>query len=328
MKHSHYYQVKAQTHFELGNKLAILFKSSSLKTYSSMIQKIAPRKSTFIEAHKYLELSEMHFPHYIEELRGYAHGLEVDFDSFWLTFLFEELNTYPEKCTSCFSADGKIIGHNEDFPLFFEDTISILEKTIGGITIFELFYINSLGGSACGINSHGFVQTINTLNHTDQQIGVPRNIIARWLSETKNPENEYEKLKKIKRSMGYSHTFCNLQGDVANIESSGTESLFTKPSLPFVHTNHYLTPLVKYEAETIDGNSKDRFMEATIGIGSVKTAEDMMKLLEHISELPSNKNRESNTIARMVFDLKKKSIWCWLARERAKKWIEYPLQFI
>ncbi|MCX6730823.1 MAG: C45 family autoproteolytic acyltransferase/hydrolase [Candidatus Roizmanbacteria bacterium] len=328
MKHSHYYQVKAQTHFELGSKLAVLFKSSSLTTYTSILRKIAPKKSTLIDAQKHLHVSEEYFPQYIEELKGYAHGLDVDFDSFWLTFLFEELNAYPDKCTSCFSTDGMIVGHNEDFPLFFEDTISVLEKTIGDKTIFELFYINSLGGSACGINSHGFIQTINTLNHTDQQIGVPRNIIARWLSETNNPKIEYEKLKTIKRSMGYSHTFCDLQGKVVNIESSGTESYLTHPQLPFVHTNHYLSPLSQFEAKMVGGNSRDRFMEATKGVGSVKTAQDMMKLLEHISELPSNKNRESNTIARMVFDLKKKSVWCWLVREKTKGWIEYPLSFI
>lgn len=328
MKHLHYYQVKAQSNFELGSKLALLFKPSSLQIYSSLLKKINPKKSTFIDAQKYLQLSEAQFPSYIEELRGYAHGLEIDFDSFWLTFLFEELDAYPERCTSCFSADGMIIGHNEDFPLFFENTISIIEKTVGNTTLFELFYTNSLGGSACGINSHGVVQTINTLNHTDQQIGIPRNVVARWLSETNNPEKEYKKFITIKRSMGYSHTFCDLHGNISNIESSGTESCFTRPSLPFVHTNHYLTSLSRFQDKTARGNTEDRYREAKKGINSVKNAQDMMRLLEHISALPSNKNRESNTIARMVFDLRERSVWCWLAREQSKKWINYPLSFI
>lgn len=328
MKHLHYYQVKAQNHFELGYKLAQLFKKTSRELYSLLLQKVPTKQSTRNDAKHYLEITQEYFPNYIEELKGYASGLEVDFDSFWLTFLYEELNIYPEKCTSCFSSDGMIIGHNEDFPSYFENTIAIVEKTIGNMSIFELFYYNSLGGAASSINSNGFVQTINTLNHIDQQIGVPRNIIARWFSETKNPKKDYEEMKKIKRSMGYSHTICDLQGNIVSIESSGTSSKIVKPDLPFVHTNHYLTSLSRYEDKTVHGNSRDRYTEAAKQIKSIKTVEDMMKLLEYISALPSNKNRESNTIARTVFDIKNKSVWCWLAREYTKGWIEYPLRFL
>lgn len=328
MKHLHYYQVKAQTHFELGNKLAQLFKGPSLALYSSLLLKIVALKPEKEDVKLYLETTEKYFPQYIEEIKGYAHGLGVDFESYWLTFLLEELDIYPEKCTSCFSSDGMIVGHNEDFFPYFENTIAILDKTLGNSNTFELYYYNSIGGTACGINSNGYVQTINTLDHIDKQIGVPRNIISRWLSETTNPEADFKKLQSIKRSIGYSHTFCNLKGDVTNIECSGTKSTLVNPELPFVHTNHYLTSLSQYEDVVVGGNSKDRYTEAKKQIVTVKTAQDMMKLLEYISCLPSNKNRECNTIARMVFDLKNKSVWCWLAKEHSKGWIEYPLNFI
>jgi hypothetical protein len=323
MKHLHYYQVKAQTHFELGSKLAQLFKAPSLQLYSSILDKIPSQKEAHIWAQKHLQPTEEQFPQYIEELRGYASGLGVDFGSFWLTFLTEELNIYPEKCTSCYSHDGLIIGHNEDFLPYFENTISLVEKTLGNMNVFEIYYYNSLGGSACSINSNGYVQTINTLHHADQQIGVPRNVIARWLSETIDPKNDFKKLLNIKRSMGYSHTLCDLKGEIVNIESTAHESCFVHVTPPYIHTNHYLSDLSKYEDRATLKNTIDRYTVATSQIGTVKTAQNMMKLLEDVSHLHPN-----DTIARIVVDLKNKSAWCWLARERAKGWIEYPLNFI
>jgi len=328
MRHTHYYRVKARTHFELGYKLAKLFKSPSLDTYRVILKQTFFNKKILSESQIYFHLTQEYFPNYIEELKGYANGLGVDFGSFWLTFLFEELNAYPEKCTSCFSSDGMIIGHNEDFDDYFKKRISLVEKTVGDISIFELYYYNSLGGTSCSVNSHGYVQTINTQNHTDQRIGIPRNVIARWLSETVSPEKDYEKMKKIMRSMGYSHTFGNMNGVVRNIESSANASQYVDVKLPFVHTNHYLTDLSIYEDKQRPGNSIERFDQATKLIATVKTAQDMMTLLEAVSSLASNKERKSDTIARMVIDLKNSVVWCWLQRESAIGWIKYPLRFL
>lgn len=328
MRHTHYYRVKARTHFELGYKLAKLFKSPSLDTYHAILKQTFLNKKILSESQIYFRFTQDHFPQYIEELKGYANGLGVDFGSFWLTFLYEELNAYPEKCTSCYSSDGMIIGHNEDFDDHFKKRISLVEKTVGNMNIFELYYYNSLGGTSCSINSHGYVQTINTQNHTDQRIGVPRNVIARWLSETDGPQKDYEKMKKMMRSMGYSHTFGNTHGEVTNIESSANASKLLDVALPFVHTNHYLTDLSIYEDTTGPSNSVERYDQANKLIFDVKTAQDMMHLLESVSSLASNKERKSDTIARMVFDLRNRVVWCWLQRERTKGWIKYPLKFL
>jgi hypothetical protein len=191
------------------------------------------------------------------------------------------------------------------------------------LTTFELYYYNSLGGSACSINSNGYAQTINTLHHTDQQIGIPRNIIAPWLSETNNPKNDFKKMQKMRRGMGYSHTFCNLKGDVINIESSAQKARLTEPSLPFIHTNHFLTDLSKFEDQSTLGNTVGRYNLAASKLSQVKTAQDMMSLMETISLTYPN-----DTIARMVIDIKNKTAWCWLARESSSGWIQYPLSFL
>lgn len=328
MRHTHYYQIKAKTHFEEGYKLAKLFKPSALEIYHDTLAKTLPLEKLLIKSKLYLNKTATLFPQYIEILKGYAKGLDVDFHLFWLTFLSEEFNTYPEKCTSCFSSDGMIIGHNEDFYSYFKDRIVIIEKTVGKESTIELYYHNSIGGNTCSINSHGYVQTINDLHHGASHIGVPHNIIARWMSDTKDPSQDYLKMKKIKRSLGYSHTFSNREGEVSNIESTPSQSLFVNVQQPYVHTNHYLSHLSQYEKISGPSNTLDRYKEASRLVGSVTTAQDMMNLLENVSCLVSNKDRSTGTIARMVFDLKRKEVWCWLLRESSKGWVKYPLSFI
>jgi len=328
MTHLNYHQVKARSHFELGYKLAKLFKEQYFKSYQDLLEKAASHKILVTNSQLYLRLTNETFPQYIEELKGYANGLGVEFGNFWLMYLYTTVDMIPEKCTSVFSADGMIVGHNEDNFDYLTERISLLEKTIRGTTILELYYSNGLGGDACGINSHGYVQTINTLHQKDIQVGIPSNIIARWLSETIHPINDYEKIKKMKRAAGYSHTLANLQGEVINIESTARFAELIKPSLPFVHTNHYLTDLSIHEDVANPGNSRERFDKATELVGSVNTAQDMMNLLESVTSLPSNNERTSKTLARMVFDLRKKEVWCWLAREAAQGWIPYPIHFL
>lgn len=329
MRHTHYYRVKAQSNFELGYKLGKLFKAPSLDTYHAILKQITIQSSVLNYAQTFLKLTEDIFPHYIEELKGYAKGLDIDFASFWLVFLNEELDVYPEKCTTVMTNGGELVGHNEDFDDHFKKRITILEKTIGDTSILELFYYTSLGGTSCSVNSNGYVQTINTLTHTDQRVGIPRNIIGRWLSETKNISADFEKLKQIVRSMGYCHNFAHAREGISFIESSAHSAHLQVANSPHAHTNHYITHLSTYEDKSGEpGNSEERCHLAKNGAKPEMTVEQMQKLLENVTSLASNKERQSETIARVVIDLKAKDWWCWLAREKSKGWIRYPIRFL
>ena len=132
----------------------------------------------------------------------------------------------------------------------------------------------------------------------------------------------------MKRSMGYSYTFGNIKGKVTNIETTSNDVRLVNVILPFVHTNHYLTDLSTYENIIGPTNSVERYKQASQLISSVNTAEEMMSVLEQVSCLVSNKERECDTIARMVFDLRNKVVWCWMARESSKGWIKYPIRFL
>lgn len=329
MRHIHYHRVSATSHFEMGKRLGELFKPSYLEKYQTYLKKEKLSAALLEESKKYFTITRKYFPQYIEELEGYAKGVGVDFSHVWHLYLIDDLTLVPEKCTTVFSKGGVLIGHNEDNFDFLGEHISLLEKTMNGNTILELHYDSGLGGDACSINSYGFVQTINTLHHTDHQIGVPRNIIARWLSETKDPQSDFDRMKKIPRAAGYSHTFASPNGDVTSIESSALHARITIPSLPFIHTNHFLSKdLIPFEDKSHSGNSKERALCAVEFVPNVVKTQDMFHLLERVSNLPSNDRRESKTIARMVFDLNNKVVWSWLQRENSLGWVQYPLSFL
>jgi hypothetical protein len=274
-----------------------------------------------------MDMTQREFPQHIEELKGYAKGIGVDFASFWLVFLNEELNVYPEKCTTIITNNGLLIGHNEDYDDHFKKRITVLEKTIGNTSIIELFYYNSIGGTSCSVNSHGVAQTINTLTHTDARAGVPRNVIGRWLSETSDPESDFAHMKRMVRSLGYCHNFGSRKG-IWYIESSAHAAALSKAVSPHIHTNHYLTNLKTYEEKTEEGNSRERFERAQSLAKDTMTVEEMKHALEEVAALESNKARVSDTIARVVIDLVKKEWWCWLAREKNKGWVRYPIHFL
>ena len=99
---------------------------------------------------------------------------------------------FHEKCTTFVINNGQKLSPIMKIGKDSKNDIYILRKTIKDTTLLELYYYNTLGGISISINSFGLVQAINTLEHIDSQIGVPRNIIARWLSETKDPEMDYE----------------------------------------------------------------------------------------------------------------------------------------
>ena len=227
---------------------------------------------------------------------------------------------------------GMLIGATEDCFAEVKNEIYLLKKNINDLTILELYYSYSLGGDSISINSNGFVQMTNTLSHTDSQVGIPRNITGRWLSETSNPEDDFKKLVKLKRSSGYSHTIASANGKCWNIELTAKRQQLTKITLPFVHTNHYLTGLKKYQSNDYSSGvcqgTNERYNYANKYIKKNITRVEMQKLLSNTSNGPITSIFNERTIGRIIVDLQNMKAIIWLLREAEKGWLEYPLDFI
>lgn len=324
--HTNYFEIKADSHYNLGLKKGHLFKTNLInsinqeKQHKSWTAKLKKSKA-------YLEPSKKVFPQFIEELEGYAKGAEVNFDDLWVLSLEDELSD-TNNCTTAITNEGKLIAHNEDWHLNSKDAICILKKTIKDLTILELFFYNTPGGNSISINSNGFVQTINTLSHTDKQIGISHNFIARWLSETKSPQQDYEKLTTLQRLAGYNHTLISLQGEIWNIESSARKNILSNVTSPFVHANHYLTELKKFEKNDNSFGTFDRYDFASKNIKKSMSVGELEIMMSDKSKGPKASIFNERTIAQMIIDLENLVAYIWLLREAEKGWIEYKIDFL
>lgn len=328
MSHLNFHTIVAKNNAELGHQLGERFRGEfevGLGRKSSDPQ--WGRKVD--QAQDCVEVVESHFPHLVEELEGYARGARADFRELWALSLEDELKEVGsrEKCTTVVTNGGLLIGHNEDWESGLDDALCLLKKTVGDLTIFEFFYYNTLGGNAVGINSNGFVHTVNSLNSSDRQRGVPRNMIARWLSETCDPDFDFRRMAQIPRSSSYGYNLVSAQGDLWCIEATAKKQSFLRPESPFVHANHYMGELKAFEATENATSTYERYKTATEYVKPKMSADALVSLLGDTSMGPKSSLLNERTVGRMVIDLKNRLAQVWLAREAEKGWVAYPLGF-
>lgn len=325
MTHKFYFEINADSNFDLGLAEGKLFAAEAHSALSANRDFSWSEKT--IRAERYLPEVQKIFPDYVEEMRGYAEGAKIDFLDLWALSL--ESNLEPtDRCTTFITNQGRLIGHNED-SAGDENRVCLLKKTIKELTIFEIIYLNTLGGNAISINSHGLIQAINALTQNDKpDSGIPRNVIARWLSETRSPEADIEKFAPLKRASGYCHNFVDMNGNAWNLESSATEHIFQEIKSPFVHTNHYLSDLNKFESNDNSTSTFKRYETALIGIKKSMSPNELQTLMTDTSNGQKQSLLNERTVGQMIIDTQKRTASVWLAREAAAGWIEYNLDFI
>jgi predicted choloylglycine hydrolase len=328
MAHENYFELEAPTHFELGLQKGKLFGKSLRAALKDETRRRSWRRKV-ARAQPYLALAEECFPQLIEEFQGYAKGADVPFDDVWAWDLEDELNADArEKCTTFVTNDGFLIGHNEDWDEDSADDICVLRRTVGDHTAFELFYLHTLGGCAMSVNSHGVAQAVNSLVHTDHQVGIPKNVIARWLSDTAAPEQACSAVANMTRASGFHHLLVDATGRAWSFECTARQREFNKVNPPFVHSNHYVCERFRsLEGNDNRGGTFDRYNLAGSRVTPFMSIENSRELLGDSSLGRSKSLFNRRTIARMVLDIDHMTAHVWLAREREKGWVEYANLF-
>lgn len=325
MPHTSYITFQAKNNYALGLQLGERFGEqvrNSLQKVASepgWIQKVERSK-------EYLDITQKYFPHYIEELKGYATSAHVDFLEFWARSLEDELD--QEKCTTIITNNGLLTSHNEDWTTDAQDLLYLVKKTIGELTIFEFLYYATLGGNSISINSHGIIQTINSLVHSDHQIGVPRNVTCRFLSESSDIPKDIAYFATLPRSSGYNHNFTDGNGKIFNLESSAAHHTFQEVHAPYVHTNHYLGDLQQYENSHGASATKQRYAFACQHVQPHMSVDNMKMLDSDISQGRDASLMNERTIGKMIVDMQEKNAYVWMLRENEKGWVEYSVDFI
>ena len=105
-----------------------------------------------------------------------------------------------------------------------------------------------MGGNSVSVNSNGIIQTINSLFSKDKnQDGMPRNIIARWLSESSSISKSFQEISNLKLASGYNYNIVSRSDGILNMETIASNQIITKIVPPFVHTNHYISELAVHD---------------------------------------------------------------------------------
>jgi hypothetical protein len=330
MRHRNYHEVDARTPAELGAKLGALFAHKAHENIDYARRQKHWRGK--VEASlPLLDCTRRQFPHHVEELQAYSQAAGVALDELWAVSLEDELDEFKnEKCTTVVTNSGRLISHNEDWDEDSDEEICLLKKSCAGLTILEIYYYAvPLGGSALSINSNGYVQAINSLDHADRQIGVPKSVIGRWMSETGDARADFARLRQIPRSSGYNHVLVHRRDGVLDIECTAARQVLLEPSLPFAHTNHLLSPGLKGldNAEAGEGTYA-RYECACQLVRPMMTLAELATLTGDTSRGRKRSINNRETIARVVIDLDSRIAKVWLRREQKLGWIDYPLDFV
>lgn len=326
--HRHYYEIHAETPAELGERMGRLF-GPIVRAFLAEARAQSDWREKIAAAQPLLECTERYFPRYLTEMRSYAIAAGVPFPELWALNCEADLDA-REHCTTIVTNDGKLVAHNEDWDAEAAESICLVKKRLPSITILELYYYDGpLGGNALSVNSHGYVQAINSLQHSDFQAGVPRNVIARWLSETSDIEFDFELMRRVPRASGFNHVVVNSNSDVVDIECTAAKQRLVHPRLPFVHTNHYLTPkLAAYEEADGDDSTFCRYATACRLLRNEMTVDDVMQVMSETGNGKDNSIFNENTVARAVLDWPSRSLLVWLRREGEAGWVSYPLDWV
>jgi len=319
--HTNYYTFKADSNFALGEQMGKAFKKEAKQALEANRENWERKLEI---ARKLLEVSENNFPKYVDELKGYAKGAEVDFLDFWTVSLETDVDIDEDfRCTNIITNSGKLMAHNEDHDdVGLENSVCVVRKEINGLGTLEVFYYNTVGGCSMGVNSFGFAQSMNTLNGVRKMIGIPRNFCGRAIQDAAEPLAEIEKLKNLPRVSGYNHNIIDPSGKILNVELTSQGCELTFPNSPFVHTNHCLLGDL--------GKTKPRDDHGTVS--RLKVVKKLTKNKMTTAEVKEMMNEggvmNERTIAKMMVDFERMVAEIWLLREKDLGWVEYPLDFV
>lgn len=325
MTHKNFFTFKAGTNYNLGFLMGKRFSNEAQKAVLTTGKDNWENKLNM--GKKLLNITKKYFPQFIDELKGYAAGAGVNFLDLWTISIEADAETdNSAKCTNIITNEGKLIGHNEDAEkIGLENSICIVKKTLRDITTLEIYYYNTLGGNSVGVSSFGYAHTLNTLFFTGNKLGIPKNVIARYLLETNNPDKAIKKVLDFPRASGYNHNIISKDGKIWNLELTADKGVLTNPTSPFVHSNHCLN---------IESNLSDaygtisRLKFARDNTKNRMMTDELMKIQEDISKGPNNSLFNERTIGKMIIDFRIKIAKVWLLREKEAGWVDYPLDFI
>lgn len=316
-----YLEVKGN-YEDIGRAIGAKFRKEIQKQTERRQKRIKNYEEFLKRSEPYYKYAKDSFPNLIKELEATADAAGVGVMDYFSMNNGEVLT--GDHCTVAvsFNEEGALIGHNEDWKSASPDILYLLKATIGDTTFLGLQYKVLMPGVSAAVNNWGLVQCINYLNQV-LQVGVPKIFLARAVLECKSLDEAENLIRKTKRASGFNHVL--VQGrEVRNVEIAGDKLAVEKVmGKPYVHTNHYLSPNMKFLEKFHTESSEARYERAKELIKSNMTKNEMEELLSDTKNKEYPICREDATLGSLVLLPGLKEIYVCYGHPCAGRFVEY-----
>jgi isopenicillin-N N-acyltransferase-like protein len=198
----------------------------------------------------YLCITEEAAPDVIAELRGMAEGSGVAFETLFVLNAAAELIQSIGRCectvvgiTATGTSDGHgLLAHNEDASAGWDELTYVIRAEPEGSPAFAAFTYAGLllhqGVNAAGLGSVG-----NALYARDARPGIPKLLQYRRAIVQTSIEDAIRVATDPRRAFGNNHLFATADGDLYDVEVSGSAWALTSGGNGFLaHANHFTLP--------------------------------------------------------------------------------------
>ncbi len=204
------------------------------------------------------------FADYVDELAGIADGCELPFAQVFLWNCRGDLTPFiSDGCTTVWapSADGVLLGHNEDGDPNLGPHCFISKREPGtnhpGYTSFT--YPASINGHTFSVNSAGIVQLVDNIRSLEHGDGVPRQLLSRSILDCLSLDDAVAILKDCPRAGSFHHMLVQTGNrEVLSIEYTPQEVSMVRMHDAYGHTNHFIHPRLRNSKQRITPSSAQR----------------------------------------------------------------------
>lgn len=198
----------------------------------------------------YLRITEEVAPDVIAELRGMAAGAEVPFETLFVLNAAAELVQAVGRveCTvvgisSAGTSNGHVLlAHNEDATAGWGDLTYVIKASPDGGPAFAAFTYAGLLLHQ-GVNDAGLGSVGNALYARDARPGIPKLLLYRRAIAKRTIEEAIRTVTDPRRAYGNNHLFATADGDLYDVEVSGSRWAMRGGGNGFMaHANHFTLP--------------------------------------------------------------------------------------
>ena len=189
---------------------------------------------------------EAFFPDFVEEMRGYAKGAGIPFDTLVAQWSGFSPSMGLKGCTDVAAAapqtaDGHVlVAHNEDYTPEYDGIVVPVHVAVEGKPAFFAMSYQGLFPTM-GFNEAGISLTGNAVSPNDVRVGIPQMYPPRRVLESRTLKEALEAAMPEGRGSSFNNIVCSKEGELYSLEGSATsfEALYGEGGW-LVHTNHYV----------------------------------------------------------------------------------------